>query len=105
MDAQAMTHLTAALQLTPAAPLGALTFFAVGALIGTVYFLTLRWNVHIFASSGAPLVPMAIQLLRLALLAATLAVIAKSCGALALILAVAGLFVARSVILRRGAPQ
>jgi F1F0 ATPase subunit 2 len=100
MDAQAMTHLTAALQLTPAAPLGALAFFAAGALIGTVYFLTLRWNVHIFASGRAPLVPMAIQLLRFALLAATLAVITKSCGALALILTAAGLLAARSVIIR-----
>ena len=91
-------------------PLGANGAFAVhvaawlscGALIGACYFLTLRWNVRLFALGRAALVALALQFGRFAVLAVVLAVIAGRFGALPLLLAAAGILAARTATLRMG---
>lgn len=91
-------------------PFGAHGVFAVqaaawlscGALIGACYFLTLRWNVRLFALGRAPLVALALQFGRFALLAVVLAVIASGFGALPLLLAAAGVLAARTAAVRMG---
>ena len=74
-----------------------------GALIGAFHFLTLRWNVTLLALGRAPLLAMALQLGRFALLAGVLTVIASRFGALPLLLATAGILAARTVAVRLGA--
>jgi F1F0 ATPase subunit 2 len=100
MDAQAMTsfHLgeQALLALRACAWLGG------GALIGGFYFLTLRWNVRMLVLGRAPLLAMALQLGRFALLAGVLAMIASRFGALPLLVATAGIFAARTAAVRLG---
>lgn len=73
-----------------------------GALIGTFHFLTLRWNVRLLALGRAPLLALAVQLGRFALLAGALAVIASRFGALPLLLAAAGILAARTAAVRLG---
>ncbi|OJU23816.1 MAG: hypothetical protein BGN91_08335 [Nitrobacter sp. 62-13] len=70
-----------------------------GALLGWFHFLTLRWNVRILVS-GRALLPFALQLLRFAMPAAALSIIARSFGALPLLTAALGLLVARIVVFR-----
>jgi F1F0 ATPase subunit 2 len=74
----------------------------VGALIGTFHFLTLRWNVRMLAGDRPLPLALATQLVRLALVAGALAVIAGYFGALPLLAAAAGILTARSAILRFG---
>lgn len=82
------------------------TFFALqavewlggGALIGAGYFLTLCWNVRLLALGRVPLVATIVQVGRFALLVGLLAAIADCGGALPLILAVAGIIAARTMI-------
>ena len=71
-----------------------------GALIGAFHFLTLRWNVRMLALGRAPLLAMALQLGRFALLASVLAVIASRFGALPLLLVTAGILAARTATVR-----
>ncbi len=66
-----------------------------GALIGSLYFLTLRWSVKRLSANRRLLLAMALQLSRLALLAGLLAIIVISFGALPLLLTTAGIFGAR----------
>jgi F1F0 ATPase subunit 2 len=70
-----------------------------GALLGSLYFLTLRWNVRILAS-GRVLLPFGLQLIRFAVVAAALTIVARSFGALPLLAAALGLLLARTMILR-----
>lgn len=70
-----------------------------GALLGSLYFLTLRWNVRILVS-GRALLPFGLQLLRFAVVAAALTIVARSFGALPLLAAALGLLLARTLILR-----
>ncbi len=79
-------------------------WFSGGALIGTLHFLTLRWNVSMLALGRAPLLAVALQLGRFALLAGVLAAIAVGFGALPLLLAAAGILAARMGAVRWGAP-
>lgn len=72
-----------------------------GALLGSCYFLTLRWNVNLLAL-GRPLLAMALQLARLALLAAALVAIVRQFGALPLLLVTAGVLAARMATIRIG---
>jgi N-ATPase, AtpR subunit len=71
-----------------------------GALIGAAYFWMLRWNAALLASGRAPLVAV-VQVVRFLLLAGLLATIADRCGALPLLLATAGIVVARTIMTTR----
>lgn len=73
-----------------------------GALIGTLYFLTLNWNVRMLALGRSSLLAMALQLGRFALLAGMLAAIARGFGALPLLLFTAGILGARIAAVRLG---
>ncbi len=80
----------------------AAAWLSCGAVIGACHFLTLRWNVRLFALGRAPLVALALQLGRFALLAVTLAVIASRFGAFPLLLAATGILAARTAAVRSG---
>jgi hypothetical protein len=84
---------------------GAVAWFASGALAGTLHFLTLRWNVRMLTSGGLLLLPAALQVLRFALVGVALAAIACFAGAPALLITTFGLLAGRSVLLRFGALQ
>jgi hypothetical protein len=72
-----------------------------GALIGAVYFWTLRLNVGLLAFGRAPLLAAGVQAGRFLLLAGLLAAIADRCGSLPLLLGVAGILVARILMTTR----
>jgi F1F0 ATPase subunit 2 len=103
MDAQAMTHF----DLTGHNLIGHLVnagaWLACGALIGTFHFLTLRWNVRMFAAEQPLLLSFGIQLVRFALMAAVLAVITRSFGALPLLVVTVGILTMRIAVVRLGA--
>jgi F1F0 ATPase subunit 2 len=100
MDAQPMTgfYLGTNALLT----LEAIVWLISGALLGSCYFLTLRWNVHLLALGRAPLLAIALQPGRLALLAAAFAAIVRQFGALPLLLVTAGVLAARMATIRMG---
>jgi F1F0 ATPase subunit 2 len=75
-------------------------WLAAGVLLGGFHFLTLRWNVRMFASDPSPLLPLGIQVMRFALVAAVLAVVARYFGALPLLVMTAGILVARTAVIR-----
>jgi F1F0 ATPase subunit 2 len=77
-------------------------WLAAGALIGVFHFMTLRWNVQMFAVGGSLVLASLSQLVRFALVACLLVVIARQFGALPLLAAAAGILAARSVVLRLG---
>ena len=72
-----------------------------GALIGAAYFGTLRLNVGLLAFGRAPLLAAGLQAVRFLLLAGLLAAVAGRCGSLPLLLAVAGILVARILMTTR----
>jgi len=77
-----------------------LPFAALGAVLGLVYFATLRWNTQLYVR-GAPLWQgLGLQLLRLAIVVAAMFAFAR-CGALPLLLALGGLLLGRQLVLRR----
>ena len=78
-------------------------WLAVGAVIGGGFFLSLRWNVYMLATGSAVLPVIAVQLARLAMIGGALTAIALYFGALPLLAASAGILLARSIIIRRGA--
>jgi len=76
-----------------------------GALIGIFHFLTLRWNSQLFVSGHWLLPPLGIQLIRFALIAFALTVVAKIFGAVLLLVTAAGILVARTAIIHRIMPS
>ena len=80
-------------------------WLAAGALIGTLHFLMLQWNVSMIAAGQSLLLPLGIQLIRFALIAAVLAAITRSFGALPLLAATVGILAMRIAIVRLGAQQ
>jgi len=81
---------------------GAGAWLIVGALIGAFHFLTLRWNVRMLPP-GRPLpLVLAIALVRFALIAGALGVVAGRFGALPLIVATGGILAARTAVFRFG---
>ena len=77
-------------------------WLTVGALIGSLYFLTLRWNVRMFTiGQSLPLLALVAQLVRFALIAGVLAIIAHF-GALPLLVATAGILATRTAVVRFG---
>jgi F1F0 ATPase subunit 2 len=102
MDAQAMMifHLSEHDLIMYALSAGA--WLAVGTLIGAFHFLTLRWNVRMFALNQPLPLAFATQLVRFALIAIVLGVIASHFGALPLLTAAAGILATRTAIIRFG---
>ncbi len=78
-------------------------WFVLGALIGALHFLTLRWNARLFASGQSLRLALGTQLVRFALVAGALAVIAIHFGALPLLIAAAGILAARTAVVQSGA--
>ena len=70
-----------------------------GGALGAVYFVSLRWNVALF-TQGRLIAPIALQMLRFAVVTAALGSIALGFGAMPLLSAAAGLIAARVVMLR-----
>ena len=71
----------------------------VGTLVGAFQFLTLRWSVAMLAAGRAPVLLIATQLGRFALSAGILGVIAGRFGVSPLLLAGAGIIMARMAII------
>lgn len=80
----------------PAALLGA----ALGTVIGYAHFATLRLNVQLYLSGGGAARALALQALRIALLAGGLGALAWL-GAPALLGGMAGILLARRIVVRR----
>ncbi len=76
---------------------------AAGAVIGGVFFLSLRWNVRMLTTGRVMLPVIAVQLARLACISAALTVIAIYFGALPLLAATMGILAARTIVTRFGA--
>lgn len=83
--------------------LGFATWLLVGSSIGALHYLTLWWNAQALTIGRLPLVAFAIQLARLAVFAAALAIISRNYGALPLLVATLGILASRRVALRLGA--
>ena len=83
--------------------LGAGAWLGAGALIGAFHFLTLRWNVQMFATGRSLPLALAGQLVRFALTAGLLAVIASGFGRLPLLAATVGILAARTALVQLGA--
>ncbi len=92
-----METLTHTFRSDPA--LQALFGFAAGTLLGFLHFGALWWNTRAFAT-GAAVRAVVLHILRFAVLIAVLYGLAKL-GALVLLTAAVGIFVARSLVLRR----
>ncbi len=73
-----------------------------GAVIGLLQLRTLQWCVKLFVAGRAPLLPMVLQLGRLAVLGGALAVIVSRFGAVALLMAAVGILVMRTAALGMG---
>jgi F1F0 ATPase subunit 2 len=69
-----------------------------GVLLGFAYFGSLWWNTRLY-STGTAVRALTVQVLRLGVLVAALVVLARF-GAVALLAAVLGLLLARTVVLR-----
>ena len=77
-------------------------WLTVGALIGSLYFLTLRWNVRMLTLEQSIPLALATPLVRFALIAGVLAIIASHFGALPLLVATAGILATRVAVVRFG---
>ncbi len=104
MDTKAMTTLYVDSGALLSA-LGVGTWLAAGVVIGGFHFLTLRWNVQKLATGQSPVLALAIQLIRLVVVAGVLVFIVRRFGAMPLLVATAGILAARSAVLRWGAQQ
>jgi hypothetical protein len=81
------------------------TWLTLGALIGALHFLTLRWNVWMLTADWPLPLASAIQLARFTITAGLFAVVAVHFGAFPLVVATAGVLAARTAVLRsRGEP-
>ncbi len=77
-------------------------WLAAGSMLGGAHFLSLRWSVRLFLAGRAAW-SLALQGLRLALLAGAFAAVAVWFGALPLLAVTGGLLLARTAVLRLGA--
>ena len=82
--------------------LSASAWLTAGILIGAFHFLTLRWNVRMLTLGQSIPLPLATPLVRFALIAGVLAIIASHFGAFPLLAAAAGILAARTTVLRFG---
>jgi len=81
----------------------AFLWFAAGALVGSLYWLTLRWTAEVLAAGRSLAQALALQVARFSALGVVLAGVAIRGGALALLASAGGLMVARAVIFRLAA--
>lgn len=81
----------------------ALLFAAIGTLLGTLHFAALEWNTRLFLRPGGGGWGVIVQLLRMGLTATGLVACAWN-GAMPLVAALAGLLLARQVVLRHAGP-
>lgn len=79
-------------------------WLAAGVAVGVLHFLSLRWSVRLFIEGRAAR-SLAIQGLRLAVLGGGLFAVVVWFGALPLLAATAGLLLARTAVIRLGAPS
>ena len=77
----------------------AVGFAVIGLVVGTLHFTLLRWNTALYMRGGALVSAIGVQGLRLVVTAAALFAVAVH-GALALLLAAAGVLLARMVVVR-----
>ncbi len=80
--------------------LSAGAWLAVGTLLGAFHFLTLRCNVRMFVIGQSLPLAFGTQLVRFAVIVGGLAIISRQFGALPLLVATAGILVARTAIVR-----
>ena len=83
-----------------APPALVLLWFVAGALVGGLYWLTLRWSVALLASGRSVALAIAVQVVRFAALGAALAAVAIGYGWPALLLSASGLVLSRAAVLR-----
>ncbi len=99
-----MTHLVVTANEMIRHLLGVGVWLTAGVPIGAIHFLTLQWNAHLFVSGRRLLLPLAIQLVRLGLIGASLTAVGRIFGALPLLLTTAGILVTRTALVRRRLP-
>lgn len=75
-------------------------FLAIGFATGLVHYAGLRWNIRFYTAAGNPAWPVGLHLLRLAVTAGALILIARV-GAPALLAATAGFVLARPLVTRQ----
>jgi F1F0 ATPase subunit 2 len=97
-----MTHFSPTEHGLLAYVISAGTWLGVGATIGAMHFLTLRWNVRMLADDRPLPLALATQLARFMFTAGVLAIVAGCFGVFPLLVATAGILVARTAILRYG---
>lgn len=78
----------------------AMLWLAGGAVLGIIHLASLRFSVTRLSAGSSAILPIGLQVLRFAFLAAILAGVAVLFGALPLLAAALGLNVARLVVLR-----
>lgn len=76
-------------------------WLAGGLLSGSLYWLTLHWNVALLAAGRSVALAIFMQLLRLAVLGGALALVARDWGWLALLSSTGGLLLARAAVVHR----
>jgi F1F0 ATPase subunit 2 len=103
MDAQAMTGFSGMGHDVLKLVLDASSWLAVGAVIGAFHFLTLLRGAQMLAGGSPVLLALALQLIRLAILAGALGMITRHYGAAALLAATLGVLASRAAVLRLGA--
>jgi F1F0 ATPase subunit 2 len=79
--------------------LAVVSSFLAGLIVGAVHYGGLWWNVRLFAAGGSVLKALAVQVVRLALIAAALIALV-SFGAMPLLVATLGVISARIVAVR-----
>jgi hypothetical protein len=102
MDARAMTQLFATGHDVFALLLKSCAWLAMGGLVGTFHFLTLRRSARMLAIGSSLSAGLMLHLIRFPITAGALIVIAQY-GALPLLAATLGILVARTAVLRLGA--
>lgn len=103
MDAQAIIGVSMPQVDTLKLVLHASTWLAAGSLAGTCFYLTLQRSAQMLASRSSVGRALALQLLRLTLIAGLLGSIARHYGAVPLLVATFGILAARAAVLRVGA--
>jgi len=82
--------------------LDASAWLAIGALIGTFHYLTLRRNAQMLVTGTSLLKPVTLQLIRFAVTAGALGIITRHSGALPLFVTALGVLASRTAVLRLG---
>jgi hypothetical protein len=103
MDAQAMTGLSMLQYDLLKLALGASAWLAVGALVGTFFYLTLRWSAQMLATGSDVSAALALQLIRFMGVAGLLGIIARHYGVVTLLVVTLGILAARTAVVRLGA--